>query len=252
VLDRAVLLAASGQHLAARTLIDEYQPPGLTETQRLSFHRFVRQLRRWLDAGGPPIPPLEESLREMPELRMPQPPSWSRSREQSRQQSRASREALLAVREKAGGKSRDQIGDLLAAEFTARGLDAPTPMEAAVAIDMLEIGRRPFGKARQKWRALQFTGKLLGDTVNTLRGRQAPNPEWMAPPEHASYPIRIGGGFGTVDLAADAADVLQRAAAEASQRFGPQIIVDLWLSESAPGTVSVHLVPASSARSDPR
>ncbi len=239
VLDRAVLLAACGRHDAARKLIDAYAPQHLSETEELAYRRFVRQLGRWLDAGGPTIPPLEESLREMPELRMPAPPS-----SRSRQQAHASREAVLAARDKAAGKSHAELGELIVAEFSSRGLDLPSPSELAIAVEMLETGRQPFGKARQSWRALRLSGRLLGDTVGVLRGRQGSDPDWLKPAQDASYPVRALDRFVAVEVAPDAAAVLRRACAEAPRRMGPLALVELWLSEAGPvgdGPVTVHL-----------
>jgi hypothetical protein len=237
VQDRAVLLAASGQHAAAREILSGYAPRDLSEREQQAYLRFARQLGRWLDAGGPPIPPLEESLGGLPESHRPKwPPS-----QQSRQQSRAAREALLAVREKAGGQSRTQIRDLLDAEFTARGLELPSPSEIGVAIDFLENAGHPFGKARQRWRALRMTGRVLGDTVGAIRGRQEPNPGWMAPPDYASYPLSRPGRFVGVDVVPEAGAILRRAVAEGGRHVGPHVLVDLWLSDPAGPGLVVHL-----------
>ncbi len=63
---RAVLLAAAGQHARARMALDGFRDEGLEETQRRAYRRFVRQLGRWLDTGGPPVPPLEQTLSQPP------------------------------------------------------------------------------------------------------------------------------------------------------------------------------------------
>lgn len=229
VMLRAVLLAAAGQHARARRAMDDFQDDGLEETKKRAYRRFVRQLGRWLDAGGSPVPPLEQTLSKLPPPPpMPQPPSWA----DSRQRSRDRQAALKAVRGGAQGKSREEITELFVGEYGDRGLDVPSPSEIAVFADLLETDGRPLGGVRQKWRALKLLRGLVGDTVGAVRHGMDADPVWLQPPEKASYPIRAKGGFAAVSLNEDALPLLARATAEGPRRSGPYVLVDLWLKTS--------------------
>ena len=242
---RAVLLAAAGEHARARMALDGFRDGDLEETQKRVYRRFVRQLGRWLDAGGPPVPPLEQTLSQLPAPPpMPQAPSWA----DSRQRSRDRQAALKAVRAGAHGKSREEITELFVSEYGRRGLEAPSPSEISVVADMLEAEGRPFGRSRQKWKALTLLRGVVGDTVGAVRHGMDPNPDWLQPPDEASYPIRATGGFAAVSLNEDALPRLARASAEGRQHLGPHVLVDLWLKTSGgeeAGRVVVHLGEAA-------
>jgi hypothetical protein len=82
---------------------------------------------------------------------------------------------------------------------------------------------------------------LVGDTVGVIRHGSEPDPDWLQPPDEASYPIRARGSIAAVTLNEDALPLLARAAAEGPRHLGPYVLVDLWLKTSDGGGVAVHL-----------
>jgi hypothetical protein len=139
---------------------------------------------------------------------------------------------------------------LFVSEYGSRGLEVPSPSEISVVADMLEAEGRPFGRSRQKWNALKLLRGVVGDTVGAVRHGVDPNPDWLQPPDEASYPIRAEGSCAAVILNEDALPRLARAAAEGPRRLGPHVLVDLWLStpdgeDVEAGTVVVHLGDAA-------
>lgn len=229
-----VLLAATRRHERARELLEQTTSDGDKDDPT---PRVARQLRRWLDAGGPPIPAVEDTLRRLPARpARPRDPSWS----DARQKAAAKKAAYDAVTAVARGKSRDELMQLLADEHAARGLDI-SPSALAVNAETIQVGLGPFGRARQAVRALRMVTELGSDAVHLVRGHGESDPDWLRPPEYASYPIQAGSSYASVSIDPYAGPVLARVAAEAPRHLGDLVLVDLWLTSGTGGAITVRL-----------
>lgn len=228
------MLASAGRVEQARSALARYVADGETgDDGGGDDRRFVRQLTRWLDAGHTAVPPLAETLRRLP----PPPPkrSWSRARQDSRERA-AARDAVRAV---ARGKTREQIGDLLAAEYAARGLDI-AQSTLVFGAEMIELEQRPFGKLRGFVRGLQLLRNAGSAAAASGGNHAATDPEWMRPSPRATYRVDTRRPFVAITLNPGAAGVLDRAVAEATRRVGPAVFVDVWL-ERAGADEDVHV-----------
>lgn len=233
---RPVLLASAGRGEQARSALEDYLASGNEEIGESDYQRFARQLTRWLDAGDPPPPPIEATLRRLPPPPEPQRPSWSRTRQESRDQE-AARDAVRAV---ARGKTREQIGELLTTEYAARGLDV-APSVIAYAAEAMELEQQPLGRLRGLVHVLRTLTTVATDGVEMVRGRTLPNPDWMQPPPRAAYVVDTTGPATAVAVDPDAEPVLARAAAEATRRLGPVVLLDVWLDADSDQHLRVHL-----------
>jgi hypothetical protein len=240
---RPVLLAAAGRHDQARQLVEGYVSAGWESTDLPEYRRFVRQLQRWLDAGGPPIPPVEQTLSQLPPpLADPPRPSWNNARKEARDK----QAAWDAVRAVARGKTHEELTTLLHAEYAARDAEV-APSAVAVGVEMLELDRQPFGRARRTLRAFSLLKSGGSDALNLFRYDGEPDPEWLQPPEHASYPVPSDGRrWAEVRINPNARDWLVRVSSEAPRRLGPIVLIDTWLTEEevpeqAAARVVVHI-----------
>jgi hypothetical protein len=225
---RLTLLAATGRHEETRALLARYVAGNGTGPGHRQNRRFIRQLNRWLDAGGPPIPPIADTLARLPAVTdAPRPRvSWS----DARVKSRLGREAIDAVRTQADGKSSDELTRMLAAEYARRDLEI-TPSTIASLTGLLQNERKPFGRARSTLRALRMLKTGGTDVARAIKNRSDPTPDWMQPPERASYPVHlIGRRATTVLLDPGAPDWLAAVAAAAPHRIGRTVPVDVWLT----------------------
>jgi hypothetical protein len=69
------------------------------------------------------------------------------------------------------------------------------------------------------------------DVVRAIRNRSDPTPDWLQPPERASYPVHlIGRRATTVLIDPGTRDWLAAVAAEAPHRIGRTVPVDVWLT----------------------
>lgn len=241
---RLLLLASSGRLDQARELLDQHlatvpaRPSGRpfrprkegTEDAHAPFRRFARQLDRWLAAGGPPIPAVENTLALMPP-RSVRPP-WPR-RARRREIDHASKAARRAVMEAARGRSRAEIADLLSAALEAEGLEA---RQLAFNVDTVEEHLRPLGRARSSLSTIWLVATALGTLTRLLRKGIAVDPDWLQPPERAGWTVGINEGgrrWSLVELDPAAQPFLAKVAAEGSNRIGSLVIVDGWLTEAA-------------------
>ena len=240
-----LLLAAAGQGSRAMQLVEGYLEAGAEGTDSARYPRFARQLRRWVDAGMPAVPPVEETLRRLPPLRgMPQRPSFRGARDTAQE-----KKALAeSVRPAAKGKTREQLSALLSEAFTANGVDV-SPSEVSLRAQAMGLDQRPFGRTLRTIRGLGMLRNVGRDTANRLGERTGTEPEWLQPPPKASYPMPSGSRhqWAIVQLSPSSQGWLTRAAAEASRPLGPFTQVDAWLTvESEPvanggDQVVVHL-----------
>lgn len=191
---RLVLLAASGRHDDARTLLAAY-PSSSADDEPIDREdrRFIRQLTRWLDAGGPAAPPIAETLAQLP--REPAPPRWASLRSSwaaTRAKDKQRDDAIDAVRKRAAGKSSADIIEMLTAQYAQRNLDARFTVLAMVADTMqLEqaLKRTPFARLRFNATVIGAMKSHIGDVVRALRVAPADTPPWLEPPERAAYPV---------------------------------------------------------------
>jgi hypothetical protein len=238
---RLVLLAAMGRHDETRVLLATYPMAPFDEPIDRNDRRFIRQLTRWLDAGGPVAPPVEDTLAQLSQpTRPPRPlhPSWS----DARAKTKASKEALDAARTQSKGKSLDQLQELVAAEYDVRGIDI-APSSLGLTAEMLQLKQQPFGRARSALKTVKMLRSMGGDMIRLIKISSQDDPEWLQPPGRASYPMRTELGLYTpIELDAAAHDWLERVRAEAPRRIGPWVLVDVWLTRGHPaGALPAHI-----------
>jgi len=195
-------------------------------------------MRIWLDTGGGPVPPAEESLAGelLRSLRFPEPPSMA---EQQRR-ARSVRQAIDAVRSRARGRTVAEVAEMLTAELAARGVDVQ-PSTVAWQADMLVRDVEPFGRLVTVARGLGMLGSMVRGAVNGLRHVLEPGPAWLRPPDRAAFrvayhPDRVIAV--TPDDDASAA-VIARAHA-ASRRVGLHTCVAAWFTADG-DAVAVHI-----------
>lgn len=228
---RLVLLAAMGRHEQARTLLAAY-PAGRRNDDPMDRggRRFTRQLTRWLDAGGPVPPPVEDTLARLPRPgRTPQ-PSWS----DARAESKAKKQALDAARAKSKGKSTDQLRELIIAEYGARSIEiAPSAVDFNA--EMLQVEQQPFGRARSALKAIRRLTSGGADAIRLLKDASDHDPEWLRPPDRAAYPmIADRNRYLSVQPDAAAHDWLERVRTGAPRRIGCWVFIDVWLTRDDP------------------
>jgi hypothetical protein len=227
---RLTLLTSAGRHREARDLLATFVP--LDRADR----RFQRQLTRWLDAGRTAIPPVEETLALLPSKPdLPRP-----SLVEARAQAAAKKEATDSVRARARGKSVDELTRLLAIAYAERAIPVSTARLTSAAA-LMELQQQPFGRLRAAVRGLSMLASVGADAVDRFRDGVAADPQWLQPPERASFPIDgARSGKATIRLDPDAADVIARVAAEAPARLGFLVDVDVWFDHHE-GQVVAHI-----------
>jgi hypothetical protein len=227
-----------GRHDETRSLLASYCAGQTDETIDRDDRRFIRQLRRWLEAGGPVAPPIEETLAQLPRRARPPRPSWS----DARAKSNAKKEALDAVRAESKGKSLDQLKQMITAEYSARGIEiAPSVIDFKA--EMLQTEQQPFGRARNVLRALRMLKAGGGDMIRLIKHASDEDPEWLQPPDRAAYPMIADRNRHTpIEVDAAAHDWLERVRTEAPRRMGPWVLIDVWLSqEVAASPIQTHI-----------
>lgn len=235
---RLVILAAMGEHDDVRSLLAAYRAKAAGEMIDREDRRFVRQLGRWLDAGGPAAPPVEETVAQLPRRARPPRPSWSDARDKAN----VKKAALEAVRAKSKGTNRAALKELIAAEYSVRGIEiAPSVIDFNA--EMLETEQQPFGRAKNGIRALRMLKAGGADLIRLIKHASDDDPEWLQPPDRAAYPMIAGRDrYATVELDTAAHDWLERVRTEAPRRIGPWILIDVWLSRSeAAGPIAAHI-----------
>jgi hypothetical protein len=206
-----------------------------------NHRRFVRQLMRWIDAGG--SLPLPTTPAQLPPLEWPPKPvhvSWRQAFAQNYPKTQARREAEAAVRAVSRDKTRDELRALLQQELRER--DAwMEPRQVEMTIDMLATEHDALGKARLALRGVKALSELV--TVGhkifeeasdpTEEELEESEPEWLKPPERAAYPITtLHRHCVAVELDSGARTWLERVAQARSQLFG-ETEVEIWLTWEA-------------------
>lgn len=250
---RLLLRAAMGRHDEARTLLSTY-PSQRDEPIDRADRRFIRQLTRWLDAGGAAAPPIAQTLAQLPREPKPPRPSWTGARAASKQRS-AARDAVKA---QITDQSVEEIIAILAAEHARRNIDV-SPTELALAAQGLhvqhQLRQRPFGCARSTLAGLRMLAGGARDVPRAFRSTPQDVPQWLQPPERASYRMTRGNNSVTaVTVDPDAYSWLTRAWTETPRRVGFLAGVDVWLTtDHESGELIAHIgdrrvgtVPAAS------
>jgi hypothetical protein len=248
---RLVLLAAMGRHEEARALLATHAADQPDRSIDRDDRRFIRQLTRWLDAGGPVAPPIEETLARLPRRTRPPRPSWSNARAESK----AKKEARDAVRSKSRDKTLDQLKELITAEYSARGIEiAPSMVDFAA--EMLQAEQQPFGRVRTALKAIRILKSAGGETIRLIKHASDGDPEWLLPPDRAAYPmIADRNRYTAVQLDAATNDLLERVRTEGPRRVGHWVLIDVWLAREVPagplvasiGAQRVGTIPESQA-----
>lgn len=218
-----VLLASMGRMQDARALVTDDSSADVDTRQH---RRFLRQFSRWLDAGSPTIPPVEQTLDLLPKPRATSPDALI---ERARREAKARHAAMRAVRSKSKGKSEAELAAMLTKEYQNSGLPI-APSAVTLNAQLLASGRRPFRRSRTGLHAAATIGRIGRDVVSEMQLRR-PEPTWLIPPERACYPLPVGArDWVAVDLAPDAREWLLAAGVAATQRLGPLTRVLVWLS----------------------
>jgi len=234
-----VVLAAAGRLAVDDTPLRRFQDDPDSDTD--SDRRFARQVRRWLDAGSPPPPPLEATLAVLPDpFRRPQP-----DRAGDRARASAKREADEAVRRSQPGATEDQLRAALVDEYARRGLPS-SDWETTLAAELLHLRTRPLGRARAGLRGGILLGRLAQQAVHRIRHLDEQQPAWLRPPGRAAFPLPRGPGFIRIRLDPGTAGLLARAAADTITHFAHTATVPVWLTPThpdpnQPGEITAHI-----------
>jgi hypothetical protein len=234
---RLVVLAAMGRLAQARALLATHRAARAGNPPDREDLRFVRQLTRWLDAGGPPPPPLEDTLARLPPQRRPRP-----SRPDARARSKAGKQARDAARARSAGKSLDQLEELITTEYRSHGVEL-APSLVTFYAEVLKAEQQPISRARRAFRTVRLLASGGADVVRAVSHHSDDDPAWLRPPKRAAYPaLTSRDRFTAVDLDAAAHDWLQQVGAEAPRRIGRFVLLEVWLSQETPeGSLVVHI-----------
>jgi hypothetical protein len=119
---------------------------------------------------------------------------------------------------------------MLAAAYAAHGVEI-APSMLAVGVEQLQLDLQPFGRVRRKLQVISVLRAVPGVVKGFVRDPE-PDPEWLQPPERASYPLPSDGHrWAAVLLDSAARDWLARIVLEAPRRALRSALVDTWLSE---------------------
>lgn len=158
-----------------------------------------------------------------------------------RAKSKAKDEAHDAARAQSKGKTLDQLKELVAAEYSARGIDI-APSVVAFNAEMLQVEQQPFGRARSALKAIRMVKSGGADMIRLIKNASQGDAIWLQPPSRASYPVHGGHRYVVVELEASAHDWLARVWAEAPRRMGLWVLVDVWLTrESFASQLIAHI-----------
>jgi hypothetical protein len=251
-----LLLAVAGRHDEARDALTRYRATDEPEVAQPEYRRFARQLTLWMDAGAvlpdPPTSPVRP-IPDWPETRRP-------SLGDTRQKSRARREAFDSVRRRAAGKTPDELRVMLREEYERRDLPV-SQLGIEVAVDVIERRQTPLGTAAVTIQGVGMVAnqgwRLAKVIANLVRGGDLPDrpqrPAWLEPPDEAAYPVntnRERDDWMTVELDTDAAGFLKRAHAAVRPLLGDPailrpidtVLLPVWLSwDTTPPTASSRL-----------
>lgn len=235
---RLVLLAAMGRHDEARVLLEGYSETLTGEPQQLDLadRRFLRQMTRWLDAGGPPAPALANTISRLPQ---PALPSWSEATELAT----LKHHARKAARRRARGRNAAELREVVGRRIRrARHRDV-APSVLAIQTDMLLSQQRRFGRMRSAVKGSRMLASAGKDTIELVRHSNESSAAWLQPPERASYPMLADPQRRTaVELEPSATQWIERILAEARWRVGPCVLIRIWLaSDERTGALAVFI-----------
>lgn len=238
-LAQLVLLAAAGRLAVDDTPLRRFEADPISDFG--SARRFVRQLRRWLDAGSPAPPPVEQTLQRLPETARGSGPVADPGPARAADV-RAARES---VRRSSRGASRDAVRTALVAEYTRRGLPV-SEWDADTTSELLHLRTLPFGRLRAGLRAGVLLGRVAAQVVHRLRHLDERQPAWLRPPARAAYPLPGGAGEIRVRLDPGTEALLARAAEDTVTRLAHAATVPVWLvatgaDSDRPGEITAHL-----------
>jgi hypothetical protein len=179
-----VLLAGSGRVDDARSELSTYLASGREEIATPAYRRFCHKFNRWLDAGAViPEPPTGPVGPRMPRRETP-------TREEMATKTRVRRDARDAVRRMSGGKNRDQLREMLKSEFDRRGAKEG-PIAIEMMLDTMGVSDSLFGRARLTASGLKVARDYTTGLYKFFRDLESwKSPEWLEPPERASYDMR--------------------------------------------------------------
>jgi hypothetical protein len=185
----AILLAAAGRYDEAQVALDDYRAGEDKSVHTRKSREFAFRLQSWLNSEHSLPDPSSFDFRD----EAAQPPGERAphaSDEERRKERTALREARHAVHGRSAGLSRDEQRELLVAEYRARGV-SQTPLEVEQALDSLELvpdgDLSPLGKVRQARGILRSLGEIGSGIRALVRQERAQPPDWLVPPERASY-----------------------------------------------------------------
>lgn len=188
-----------------------------------NWERFDRQLHRWLDAGAPVVPPLAETMALLPRRRQLDRVSWSASRARSRAQQDAKNAAAAA----ADSDDPAKIAALLQAENERRGL-VNSPFVLAMGVEVIRKERRSLGRFRSAAAVVKVVASMGSGFAREVKHHPDP-PDWMQPPQRASYEVPCAQSATAVRLDVGARDIVERAAA-GDRRAVLFTSVPIWLT----------------------
>ena len=90
-----------------------------------------------------------------------------------------------------------------------------------------------------------MTGGTIRDLIRMFRAAGlrtgSADPDWLRPPDRATYRVPTGRRHVAVRLDAAGGAWLERIRAQAARRIGPWVLVDVWLTREQAGPVVVHI-----------
>jgi hypothetical protein len=238
-----MLLAASGRYDEARRELADYLALDRKEVRTREYKRFAYQLNRWLDAGGVVPDPPTEPVMESRDFDFQRP-----SREESKRESQAKREAMGVVRSQAKGKDRAELREMLKAEFARRGVsERPSALE--LQLDMIQASDTALGRTLASATALKKLFNIGVGVYKTFHDDEepTPTPDWLAPPGRASYPARSSiRDWSGVDLEPTAERMLDAIFVSLPPMWKDLARLDAWLDwapepEGAQSQLAVHI-----------
>lgn len=245
------LLAAAGrlETLEGRLAADE--PARAADPFGQLDRRFLRQLRRWLDAGAPTPPPLEDTL-----ARLPAPPerptvSFAQARgryREARSVGRTVRRSVgRAARSRAGRMSVTEVMASLTAEYRRRGTDVRASAVAAQA-ERIHRRQQPLGRVRELVRTVRSLRSGITEIGSQFRHLSDEDPPWLQPPARAAFPAveRAPGRWVAVvlDTDSDTGELLTRALGDAVPHVGDHAQLQVWLTETPTPEITEPAVAA--------
>jgi hypothetical protein len=234
------LLAASGRREDARRALDEFIARDDEQVRVPEYRRFARQLGRRLDAEtDTPLPttPARWPLRRPTRVEHQ---SIGATFAKARHDARIKNEVVEATRALSDGKSRDEIKAVLQRELDKRDLTME-PLEIETQLDLITTLQEPFGRGRLALRGLKAlkelgTGRI--ELTKVVRGEwePPPQPDWIKPPERASYPVGPASAprWAAVELDPGAQPLLGRTAELGRGRLGVGPRLEVWLAWDRP------------------